>query len=634
MSMGFGFGLSLSAMQSAATPAGLFANGEQGIWLMPSDMAAQFQDSLGTTPVTAFGQPVGLSLDHSKAMMPGPELISGSWMLTTAGTATATESPAGTLNLTGDGTNAAIADMSIATVIGATYKVTASLSSAVVALNIGPTQGSGTYNATVPAIGPISATFVATTATTWIRFTKTSAALAVITTISARQTTHLGSERITNGTFPTDISGWTTAHTNASTVSIVAGVATWSTNGVDAARLRQSFPTVVGETYLVSVSGTGVGILIGTTAGTSDVVSNVTNNLRPTFTFVATTTTTWFNTLSTINGATLDNISVRQIIRDGSEMNSILPWTLTVAGTATATESPTGTLNLTGDGTNAAAADKVFGTVPGASYRVTFNITGASLPAIVGTSQGGFNIVAPTVFSIGLNSFQFTATSATSWLRFSRTGASPTGVVSNISVKLVAGAHASQATSTKRPLYVSTAGGPGLQFDGVDDFLQTPTIVPGTDTVQIFAGLRKLSDSGQGILAELSTSYGANTNVISVQAPVAASPTYTMASKGTTAGVATGTGYAAPDAAVITGLGQVSTDASTLRRNGTQIATAASDQGTGNYAANPVFLGMRGGSSLPFNGVLNELIMRFGPTPAADQIAAMERYTNSKTVAY
>lgn len=45
--------------------AALFAAGEQGIWLDPSDFSTMFQDSAGTIPVTAVEQPVGLILDKS-----------------------------------------------------------------------------------------------------------------------------------------------------------------------------------------------------------------------------------------------------------------------------------------------------------------------------------------------------------------------------------------------------------------------------------------------------------------------------------------------------------------------------------------------------------------------------------------
>lgn len=43
----------------------MFANGEQGWWYDPSNLSTLFQDSAGTTPVTAMEQPVGLQLDLS-----------------------------------------------------------------------------------------------------------------------------------------------------------------------------------------------------------------------------------------------------------------------------------------------------------------------------------------------------------------------------------------------------------------------------------------------------------------------------------------------------------------------------------------------------------------------------------------
>jgi len=57
------------------SPLDLFASGEQGVWYDPSDLSTMFQDSAGTTPVTADGQPVGLILDKSKGLVLGPELV-------------------------------------------------------------------------------------------------------------------------------------------------------------------------------------------------------------------------------------------------------------------------------------------------------------------------------------------------------------------------------------------------------------------------------------------------------------------------------------------------------------------------------------------------------------------------------
>ena len=56
-------GLALTRVANAIKA--LFAAGEVGAWYDPSDFSTMFQDSAGTTPVTAVEQPVGLILDKS-----------------------------------------------------------------------------------------------------------------------------------------------------------------------------------------------------------------------------------------------------------------------------------------------------------------------------------------------------------------------------------------------------------------------------------------------------------------------------------------------------------------------------------------------------------------------------------------
>lgn len=46
-------------------PSALFAASELGVWYDPSDFSSMFQDSAGTTPVTAVGDPVGKINDKS-----------------------------------------------------------------------------------------------------------------------------------------------------------------------------------------------------------------------------------------------------------------------------------------------------------------------------------------------------------------------------------------------------------------------------------------------------------------------------------------------------------------------------------------------------------------------------------------
>ena len=54
-----------SASSVAFSPLSLFASGEQGAWYDPSDLSTMFQDTAGTTPVTATGQTVARINDKS-----------------------------------------------------------------------------------------------------------------------------------------------------------------------------------------------------------------------------------------------------------------------------------------------------------------------------------------------------------------------------------------------------------------------------------------------------------------------------------------------------------------------------------------------------------------------------------------
>lgn len=174
----------------------------------------------------------------------------------------------------------------------------------------------------------------------------------------------------------------------------------------------------------------------------------------------------------------------------------------------------------------------------------------------------------------------------------------------------------------------------GLYYDGVDDFMATPTITPGTDKAQVFAGVRKLSDAAQGEIVELSASTVANNGTFDLFSSTPAN-TYSFRSRGTAAPSATSpAAYTSPISNVLTGIGDISGDRVTLRVNGTQVAQSVVDQGTGNYLAYPVYFGRRGGVTLPFNGYVFREIGRFGPNLDAATIANVENWVNQNTGAY
>jgi hypothetical protein len=175
-----------------------------------------------------------------------------------------------------------------------------------------------------------------------------------------------------------------------------------------------------------------------------------------------------------------------------------------------------------------------------------------------------------------------------------------------------------------------------LFFDGVDDGMVTPTITPATDKAQVFAGVRKLSDAATAILAEFSADLNSSSGAFYITAPTNASGDFAFLSRGSIL-PANGAGSGsllAPTTRLITGISDISADSMALRINGSQVATASGDQGTGNYLAYPLYIGRRGGSSFPFNGRIYSLIVRFGPNLTTGQITATESWVNSKTGAF
>jgi hypothetical protein len=162
-------------------------------------------------------------------------------------------------------------------------------------------------------------------------------------------------------------------------------------------------------------------------------------------------------------------------------------------------------------------------------------------------------------------------------------------------------------------------------------WMQTPTITPGTDKVQVFAGVRKLSDAASAALFEHSTISDTSDGSFAILAPAQnGSQSYFARSGGTTRQTLTPGAFApAPDSAAITVLGDISSPLLNLRRSGASIAFSTSTQGTGNYLAYPAYIGARAGTSLYFNGEIYALGVRFGPPLPTATIEKVEQYVAS-----
>lgn len=169
----------------------LFRNGEDGFLFGPFDTLERlFLLSTGNTGnVSANDDPVGLNLDRHgwngaslTAILAAQTelLVAGSWIMGVAGgTSTAVESPAGTLTLQCDGTNAARGDQSFATVAGRTYRLSWTASGSISNVVAGTAQGSsGLLNVANQNSG--SAYFVATSSTTWVRFQRSGTSSTIV----------------------------------------------------------------------------------------------------------------------------------------------------------------------------------------------------------------------------------------------------------------------------------------------------------------------------------------------------------------------------------------------------------------------------------------------------------------------
>ena len=177
----------------------LFSSGEDGFLFYPqSDLTRQFLLSDGSTgTITTNADPVGLDLDNASwgsgtslatVLAAATELlIAGSWtMSVVGGTSTAVESPAGTLTLTGDGTNMARGDQSFTTVIGKTYRLNFTAAGNTGPLSVGNGQGGAGLISATFALGQNTYYFVAAATTTWVRVSRTSVGTSVESAFSCK----------------------------------------------------------------------------------------------------------------------------------------------------------------------------------------------------------------------------------------------------------------------------------------------------------------------------------------------------------------------------------------------------------------------------------------------------------------
>ncbi len=492
----------------------------------------------------------------------------------------------------------------------------------------------------------------------------------------------LGVERGAALTLP----GWTVT----SGVTVSGGVAAFSSAAQNSNAYNVVGTVEVGKTYRVNltvssyVSGTAALLLPGG-SGRGAITSN------GTFTGIYTASSTgviylWAQGASN-NTFVISDYSVRELagthevaINDASrgiygwmpktgrrnlltysEQFDNAAWNKTISTTvaANAVVAPDGTATADTVTSGGAAgyiypSTAIFAAAGGATYTYSTYIKAGTatsiqlLVAATATYTGTFNLSTGVASTITPNTTVSMADAGSGWYRcvitcaavantvyteaqIGRVGLGLTFSIWGAQLELGSTATAYQRVASNYD--ITEAGVPSCYYvlaNGVNTAYSTPTITPGTDKVQVFAGVRKNSDAARGVLFELSAST-ANLGTFGLDAPASATPTYGFGLSGSTTGAfIIGSGYTAPISSVLS----VSYDiaGATLvseimpRINGSTFVPSSSggSAGTGNFAAYPAYIYARGGTTLPFNGYDFGHAVRFGPNLDAATIARVE----------
>ena len=407
----------------------------------------------------------------------------------------------------------------------------------------------------------------------------------------------------------------------------------------------------------------GSSVTFFSSGNTALVVTPLTNATTVTFTMSALATTPGNHATQATTAAQpiygIHPVGGRRNLLERTEDFTVSPWAAAALGTSTRTNTTTpysfGLGLITVTSANGGIRQSRTGLISGQPYTLSFYLESATPNINVVFENGAANFGAVHVVSIdpstgvfsGVSGFTSTSSVVFGTGRIYTLVSAPAGgsLIANIEWRVTAASGSfllgrpqfelgSTATAYQRVTdqYNVTEAGVSsvsyLFFDGASDSLATPTITPGVDKVQVFAGVRKLANA-VGIIAELGAASGNGLAAVYGNA----SNNYGVVSKGTLQATVVSPQNATvpPITNVVTGIGDISGDTTAIRVNGSQVATSSTDQGTGNYLAYPLYIGARAGASLFFSGHLYSLIARFGPNLTADQLSSTETWVASKT---
>lgn len=180
------------------------------------------------------------------------------------------------------------------------------------------------------------------------------------------------------------------------------------------------------------------------------------------------------------------------------------------------------------------------------------------------------------------------------------------------------------------------ADGSRMYLDGLGDggFVTNDIDMTGGGLLTVCAGFRKTTDVDIALITEFSSNLNNRAGAWYIAAPIEpAKPALAFVAAGTSPQYLDQIGYPAPISAVLTGQADIAAPLTNMRINGVQSLSSTESLGTGPFGNWPLYLGRRGGTSLPFTGRLYGLIVRAAASTAG-QVNTMETYMNGKTGAY
>lgn len=235
------------------------------------------------------------------------------------------------------------------------------------------------------------------------------------------------SNLVTNGTFDSNITGWTdfssgtgTIHWSAGTLEIHAGT------GVGCA--EQIITTIVGYTYTFSFTSSqySIDLKLGSSHLGGEYVNQTYQPGSHSTTFVATSTSTYINFLSIINHPHIDNVTCYTSGGKG--------W-----------------------------VEQSISTLSGSVYNVIVNNSGLSLDVVaVGTTSKGTDLLNETSVGEGINQYSFTATGSVAYIHTYSTKPSPYSLIHSIACTSSAGSmsysNVTKAYGNQRPKFTDYEG--------------------------------------------------------------------------------------------------------------------------------------------------------------------------------